>query len=77
MAKTGKSVPPGLYVAFGASSFAPLCGYSKLILAVNINTYAPVARLADYTIVADFAKCMLRLSALLTVVLVDKNGDFC
>ncbi|AUG33982.1 Electron transfer flavoprotein large subunit [Candidatus Hodgkinia cicadicola] len=62
--QTGKSIAPELYIAFGISgSHHHMVGVkgSKLILAVNINADAPIARLADYTIVADFHEVIPRL----------------
>lgn len=66
--QTGKSVAPKLYIAFGISgSHHHMVGVrdSKLILAVNINANAPIAKLADYTVVADFHELIPRLLAFL------------
>lgn len=66
--QTGKSIAPELYVAFGISgSHHHIVGVkdSKLILAVNTDMNAPITRLADYTIVADFREVIPRLLAFL------------
>lgn len=66
--QTGKCIAPELYIAFGISgSHHHMVGVrdSKLILAVNTDTNAPIAKLADYTIVADFHELIPRLLAFL------------
>ncbi|XXN13621.1 MAG: electron transfer flavoprotein subunit alpha/FixB family protein [Candidatus Hodgkinia cicadicola] len=66
--QTGNCIAPELYIAFGISgSHHHMVGVkdSKLILAVNIDANAPIAKLADYTIVADFHKVIPHLLAFL------------